>query len=79
MALLLERLGDAEAWISDDKVGKKLRQFYQKDNPNNTLYHIRAVVDDHLVLRYYRSGRGWKYLCESYIWVYTMSEHLTLE
>jgi len=79
MALPLDKLDDAEAWVSNDKIGKKLRQFYQEGNPNNTLYHIRGVVDGHLVLRYYRSGKGWKYLCESYFWVHTMSEHLTLE
>lgn len=49
---------------ADVRVGDVIRLQFQPDNPNNCTYHVRGFVDHHVVLRYWRKGRGWYYVVE---------------
>ena len=43
--------------------GKKIRVWYTKDNPNNRLLHIRAVVDEDWIVfkEWWYSKKRWHY------------------
>ena len=47
----------------DSKEGKSFRIFYGKDNVNNRIVHIRAIVDDEMIVfRWWsRQKQGWIY------------------
>lgn len=47
-------------------VGSKLRLFLGEGNPNNALFHVRAIVDDRLVLREWIGG--WAYRIQTRSW-----------
>jgi hypothetical protein len=48
------------------KPGQTWRIFFFKGNRNNTLIHIRAVVDnEYFVVRKWRRGKGWIYTLEN--------------
>lgn len=57
------------------------------NNPNNKAnVHVRAIVDDRLVLRYYSRRRGWHYWVEDIVWfsfnqanIVPKSRHLRLK
>lgn len=46
--------------------GKSFRIYYGEGNVNNRTIHIRAIVDDQVVYRFWvRSKRRWQYEVES--------------
>lgn len=48
--------------------GKKVRLFYGKDNPNNQIRHIRAIVDkEYIAYRVWSPKKGWMYRIA---WIY---------
>lgn len=48
------------------KAGEVWRLRYQSDNPNNRTLHVRAVVDDAVVVcRVFSRRRGWLHVMES--------------
>ena len=52
----------AEEFIAGDEWrDKSLRVFYNKNNPNNCIRHIRGRVDGVLVVRRWFVSRGWDY------------------
>lgn len=51
------------------KPGAKLRRLIgtQTPNPTSEIWHIRAIVDDtQIVYRYWRKGKGWRYVLTSW-------------
>ena len=60
------------------KVGTKLKLFFNKDNVNNKLMHIQAIVDDdYIVYKYYNKSKGWKYVIEHRFWFESHKNFLT--
>jgi len=53
--------------IPDDlQPGNSFRIYYNEGNPNNCIIHIRGIVDDMIVFRWYnRHKRRWMYAIES--------------
>tara|TARA_Y100001935_G_C17050726_1_gene381873 strand:+ start:160 stop:408 length:249 start_codon:yes stop_codon:yes gene_type:complete len=45
------------------KPGKKFRAYYGENNPNNVLYHVRAIVDDDYVVvkHWVKHKKRWSY------------------
>lgn len=66
-----ERLPD---WIAP---GKSFEVFYQQDNPNNTLWHVRGIVDGLAVCRRWRSAKQrWHYEVLDPIFFEVSAEHI---
>lgn len=44
-------------------IGHEIKIYYNPDNINNRLYHVRGFVDGRLILRtWYRSKNRWEYI-----------------
>lgn len=64
--------------ISHIEVGDKLKLFYSEGNPNNQLYHVRGIVDDMLVLKYWLPHkRFWRYTVEHPYFLKFNEEYIT--
>ena len=62
------------------RVGDKVRLYYGEGNPNNRLYHVRAIVDGMYVLRHwgYRK-RQWIYTVESPLYFQVEPQRFSVE
>ena len=59
------------------KVGDKIRLFYNENNINNKLMHVRGFVDGLVVVRtYIKRKQRWYYSIVSY---YELNEFYTIE
>ena len=61
---------DMDMVMKKVKVGQKIREYYNKGNRNNQLYHIRAIVDDdYVVMRFWGKRKiYWHYVIKSAAW-----------
>ena len=58
--------------IPDDiQVGSSFRIYYDEDNPNNKVIHVRGLVDDQIVIRH------WNYRRQC--WTYEIKNHIYFE
>ena len=56
--------------------GNKIRCWIgsKTDHPSSEIWHIRAIVDEkQIVFRWWRPGRGWRYMVES--WTFFEAYH----
>lgn len=65
--------------IQDLKPNTKVRLFYNENNINNKIIHIREIVDgEYIVFKIYNKRKGWIYKIEHICWFEINIESLTL-
>lgn len=63
-------------WV---KPGVRFRLNLGEDNPNTRVFHVRALVDDQVVLRYWsKPHRNWRYSIADQIWFSINAEYIDL-
>lgn len=66
----------------EPQVGQSWKIFFNKDNPNNKLIHIRGIVDDEIVFRSWSTRKQyWFYYVESILFFlhYQKAGYMTLK
>lgn len=62
--------------ISDVQPGKSFRIFWGKGNVNNKIVHVRAIVDEDIVvmMEWQKRRKRWHYAAETMIWYQLLIE-----
>ena len=64
--------------IEKIKPNVKIKLFFNENNINNKIIHIRSIVDEEYVaFRVYSKRKGWIYKIEHITWFEVHSEYLT--